>query len=228
LLVEGVRGRGSPQPSRAGGGAGLGQMETALASIRWRDGRQSYGAFGFGVGHWPHRARKVVGRSGSDGVNRPTPQAPLGAGSHAGLGCSSLKCGLQKSARRIFGWGAAVLSSAGADRPSEAGVEVFFDERPRIMQRERVRDILAKRSDLAGHAGPRRSSRIPGTTEGASGRLQHYSLTRMVPARSWLEGSSDDDSPLALARVERLRQLASGLDPYRWCPSSDTRRQRFE
>jgi hypothetical protein len=61
------------------------------------------------------------------------------------------------------------------------------------------------------------------------GALQHHSLTRTVSARSWLEGSSDEASPLAFARVVGpLRQLAVGLDPHRRCPWGDRRRQRFE
>lgn len=48
LLVEGALGRGSSQPSRAGGGIGLGLSDRpALASgPGGRQGRQSYGALG--------------------------------------------------------------------------------------------------------------------------------------------------------------------------------------
>lgn len=43
-LVEDVRGCGSPQPSRAGGENGLGQVAWRSRQVLWRHGRQSYGA----------------------------------------------------------------------------------------------------------------------------------------------------------------------------------------
>jgi hypothetical protein len=60
----------------------------------------------------------------------------------------------------------------------------------RSMPSERVRDTFVQRYDLAKYVGPKPRLRILGTTKGVSGRLQHYSLTRMVPARSWLSRSS--------------------------------------
>jgi hypothetical protein len=39
--------------------------------------------------------------------------------------------------------------------PSVAGTDGLFDERLRGMLRERVRDVLAKRFDLAGYIDPR-------------------------------------------------------------------------
>jgi len=66
-----------------------------------------------------------------------------------------LKCGLQKSARRIFGGCAVVPPGPRVDMPSVAGTDALFDERLRGMLRERVRDVLAKRFDLAGYVDPK-------------------------------------------------------------------------
>jgi len=41
------------------------------------------------------------------------------------------------------------------DMPSVAGTDGLFDERLRGMLRERVRDVLAKRFDLAGYVDPK-------------------------------------------------------------------------
>jgi hypothetical protein len=93
---------------------------------------------------------------------------------------------------------------------------------PRNMPSERVRDTFVQRFDLAEYVGPRLKPRILGTTEGASGRVQHLSLTRKVLARSWLKWSSGVFWVPALARVTGARrQLAVGLEPARRCPLGD-------
>jgi len=60
----------------------------------------------------------------------------------------------------------------------------------RSMPSERVRDTFVQRYDLAEHVGSQLRLRILGTTEGVSERVQHQSLTRTVPARSWPRRSS--------------------------------------
>lgn len=59
------------------------------------------------------------------------------------------------------------------------------------MPSERVRDTFVQRYDLAKYVGPRRKPGILRTTEDAWGRKQHYSLTRIVPARPWSQWSTE-------------------------------------
>lgn len=130
MLAEGALGRRSRHSSRGGGGGGLGlpgysvftsgSGEVTRASERGvpstRDGEE------------PACVRGDAERSGPRGVNssilRRGPRAEL----QAEPGCSSLRCGLQKPARRICGVQFAAFGSEVA-RPSEAGAAVFLDGR---------------------------------------------------------------------------------------------------
>jgi hypothetical protein len=80
----------------------------------------------------------------------------------------------------------------------------------RNMPSERVRDTFVQRYDLAKHVGPKPRLRILGTTEGVSGRLQHFSLTRMVPARSWSRRSSSGTPAGLCLHSSRCRSQAGG------------------
>jgi len=91
------------------------------------------------------------------------------------------------------------------------------------MPSERVRDTFVQRYDLPKHVGPKLRLKILGTTEGALERLQHYALTRMVPARSWPSRSSSGTParPCFGAAAGAVRKLAIGLETIRRCLLGD-------
>lgn len=127
LLAEGALGRRSRHSSRGGGGGGLGLSghsvftpgsgEVTRASERGvpqaRDGEE------------PACVRGDAERSGPRGVNSPILRRGPRAELQAEPGCSSLRCGLQKPARRICG--VQLRPSGPVARPSEAGAAVFLD-----------------------------------------------------------------------------------------------------
>jgi hypothetical protein len=103
LLVEGAPDRGSPRPSRVGGEIGLGPSDRSALAVgpRWATGALELRRSRVGSSEQLLRVREAVGRSGSRGVKLLGPPLLQSCGSHAKLGFSSLKCGLQMSARRI-------------------------------------------------------------------------------------------------------------------------------
>jgi hypothetical protein len=102
LLVEGVLDRGNLQPSRVGGGSGLGSPDGSVLAPA-PEGDRDVRATAFSG--W--RQLTAAPRSRGSRAKRigwresPGPSFLSRDESHAQLGCSSLKCGLQMSARRI-------------------------------------------------------------------------------------------------------------------------------
>jgi len=138
-----------------------------------------------------------------------------------------LKCGLQKSARRISGWCAEGPSGSGRTGLARRESRCSLTRASRNMPSERVRNTFVERNDLAKYVGhrplvedswyDRRRSEpfaaLPPNPESASAVL-----VRWV---KWLPGPR-------VCEALGGHQLAVGLDPIRRCPSSDRERQRFE
>jgi hypothetical protein len=121
-----------------------------------------------------------------------------------------LKCGLQKSARRIFVGSAAEPLGSSANRSSAVGTEALLDGsvagnaertgarylRPALRPGEACRSQASARD--TEHDGRR-----PGTFAAPS-------LTRMAPARPWLGRSSSGASAGLRSRSSRRRSSAGG------------------
>lgn len=129
-MVEGALDRGSRCPSRGVGGSGLGWAVWfgARASDRCSVTEASEsGPLQGGGGQQPPSYCRKVGRSGSRGViPSGSPAEFCSVGIQANSGSSSLKCRLQKSARRISGSRSVQSLGAGAGVPSAAGVEALL------------------------------------------------------------------------------------------------------
>jgi len=146
---------------------------------------------------WPSRAKRT-------GWRELARFSSASAGIHARLGCSSLKCGLQKSTRRISGRRAKRPSGFAVGRPSEAGTEALLDGRiTGHAERKGARYLR-----LALRAGEARRSEAQAEDSEDDGRrlgaYQHSSLTRSVPERSWSQWSSDGVSTGLRSRSSRV------------------------
>jgi hypothetical protein len=126
------------------------------------------------------------------------------------LGCSSLKCGLQKSARRIFVGSVVEPSGSSANRSSAAGTEALLDGSV-AGDAKRTGARYLRPALRPGEAC--RSSALARDTEHDGRRPGAFavpSLTRMVPARPWLGRSSSGASAGLRSRSSRRRSSAGG------------------
>lgn len=200
LLAEGALGRRSRHSSRGGGGGGLGLLvhsvftsgsgEVTRASERGVSSTQD--------GEQPACVRGDAERSGPRGVNSSILRRGSRAELQAEPGCSSLRCGLQKPARRICG---VQLRPSGLQLHGLARRErrCSLTGKPQATPRERVRDTFVQRYDLAKHVGQGLRSQILSTAKGASGR-EGTPLNRVVSGRSWSGRSSGDPAAVLRSR----------------------------
>jgi hypothetical protein len=134
----------------------------------------------------------------------------MSVGIHARLECSSLKCGLQKSTRRISGRCAEGPSGFAADRPSDVGAEALFDERV-AEQAERKGARYLRPALRPGEACRSNAQAEDSADDGRRlGAYQHYSLTRIVSERSWSQRSSDGVPAGLRSRDGRVPNSSAG------------------
>jgi len=164
--VEGVPGCGKPLALH---GAVvepvLASRASVLAAHAERQGHQSYSAHSWMMvnSHQP-----LVRLSWAKRVGRREPPGSSvrrRAGSQSKPGCSSLKCGLQTSTRRISGWWVCCGRTLKAERRWARGCMMSAIDLARLgprdpltgvsrgRPRERVCDTFAQRYDLAKHVG---------------------------------------------------------------------------
>jgi hypothetical protein len=143
-------------------------------------------------------------------------------------GCSSLTCGLQKSAGRIFGVQCTRWPSRVPSRTHEHLV-VAKPGLPLTGHRGDARRTGVRSSDpdvkVSGRGvDPRFTPRAHGTTEGVPGRLPPASLTRC-----WRRGPGrPDEALLVLSGTGQGKPVWWPMVPPRWCPVGDNGRQRHE
>lgn len=93
------------RPSRGGAGSGLGRRLRAGENLAVVDDDGDTRSLVTSLSRGPNRLTRSARRQAEAGLGRVNGSAHLGAsrGHHTKRGCSSLTCGLQKSAGRIFG-----------------------------------------------------------------------------------------------------------------------------